>query len=145
MAKKPTNQTQSAPETTLGGKPVTEILALERGDEHSNSPATGAPGTHRTPLEGTIIPVEIEPTGKLTPTQRKEFATYRHAIQTGLETIHLHFVEVSNALHEIKKKKLYRGNYESFEEFCRAEFKMGAGQKSSFDYLRKEEPYFLFA
>jgi hypothetical protein len=25
------------------------------------------------------------------------------------------------------------------------DFRTGAGQKSSFDYLRKEEPYFLFA
>jgi hypothetical protein len=127
MAKKPTQpQTQSHHDspTTLGGKEVKEILALERGPEsdHINSRAPSAPGGDPSNPEPGTTTTEVIVAAKLSPTERKQFAKLRHEIQEGLSEMHSRFVQVGKALLEIREKKLFRGKYKNFIEFCEEEF-----------------------
>ena len=53
---------------------------------------------------------------ELTKTDQKNLARCERVIQTGLGT----FFQVGQALWDIRDNRLYRGRYESFEEYCTA-------------------------
>lgn len=54
----------------------------------------------------------------------KEFKECEEIIRKGLNS----FVDVGKALLKIKNEKLYRENYESFSEYCRARWNLGASR-----------------
>ncbi len=65
--------------------------------------------------------------GKMTTKDTRALATLEDTIQKGLGT----FVEVGNALAEIRERKLYRGTHKTFEDYCRERWDMSA------DFARK--------
>jgi hypothetical protein len=54
----------------------------------------------------------------LTPVEREQLADYEATIQRGLNT----FYEVAAAFVHIKQRKLYRAEYRTFEEYCKAKW-----------------------
>lgn len=57
----------------------------------------------------------------LTPAEADELVRHESAIERGART----FIEVGNALAAIRDKRLYRGPYQTFEDYCRARWGMG--------------------
>lgn len=55
-----------------------------------------------------------------TPAERARLEELETVIERGLET----FVEVGRALSEIRDNRLYRGEYTTFEEYCRERWRM---------------------
>lgn len=60
----------------------------------------------------------------MNPPANKRLRELELIIQEGLET----FVEVGNALLEIRKDKLYEGQFDTFEDYCRMRWQMGLRQ-----------------
>ena len=60
----------------------------------------------------------------LTPAEAQALSEYEQIIRTGLDT----FVEVGNALADIRDQRLYRTTYATFELYCRDKWKFTARQ-----------------
>jgi hypothetical protein len=59
--------------------------------------------------------IQRAPEGGLTPVEWEELARHEQVISGGLQT----FVQVGQALAEIRDRRLYRANYRTFEDYCR--------------------------
>lgn len=67
------------------------------------------------PQESGITPRTVPKTGlELTQDEKKEFKKYEKVIQNGWSN----FIEVGRALASIRDKRLYRGEFHSFNEYC---------------------------
>lgn len=63
----------------------------------------------------TVIDMRPTTATELTTAERAELGRYEAVIKRGLDT----FFEVGNALAKIRDDRLYRGEYSTFEEYCR--------------------------
>ena len=66
------------------------------------------------------MPTDIR--SQLLPDEKKELAHFEDVIQKGINT----FFAVGEALQAIKRAKLYRGEYPTFEEYCAVRWGIGA-------------------
>ena len=64
----------------------------------------------------------------LTPSEAQALTQYEQIIRKGLET----FVEVSNALLQIRDQRLFRSSHDTFEEYCREKWKFTARQANRY-------------
>lgn len=65
--------------------------------------------------EGVTKRAEEAPTEPLTENERGRLTELESVIERGLKS----FVEVGNALNEIRRSRLYRQEYKTFEQYCR--------------------------
>jgi hypothetical protein len=71
---------------------------------------------HSEPLN-TLVEMEEQATelSELSVTEQETLDSYEKIIETGLKT----FIEVGNALYQIKSNKLYRSGFTTFEAYCK--------------------------
>lgn len=67
---------------------------------------------------------DTEQAGSLTVIERESLVAYEETITRGMHT----FVEVGNALAEIRDGRLYREYYSTFEDYCRERWEMSKTQ-----------------
>jgi hypothetical protein len=57
----------------------------------------------------------------LTTNEQRDFDLYEGIVQSGIDT----FVEVGRALAEIRDRRLYRAEHDTFEDYCRERWELG--------------------
>lgn len=86
-----------------------------------------APALITNPLEATPIKAT------LTPREQQELATLETVIRSGWQT----FLEVGDALAQVRDRKLYRDKYNSIEEYCQQE--MGFSRPYAYNLMNSAE------
>lgn len=102
---------------------VQELAPDHQVNDHTATAAVLSDGND-IPLDGGGIPTVhpgVAPSGlptRLRPDEETELALCKEIIDRGLDT----FLEVGMALTTVRDKRLYRGSYDTFEDWCRAEY-----------------------
>jgi hypothetical protein len=106
-------------ETTVHGIPVA-LRSLDGQDRQSSEVGSPPNGVNKNEKEITVktnpLAVVVIPSGRLTPDEKSELASRKDKIMRGWAT----FLEVANALLEIKTMHLFR-EHGTFEDYCRKE------------------------
>jgi hypothetical protein len=78
---------------------------------------------------------EVLPAGTSGPTLASRLAALELVIERGKQT----FIQVGAALTEIKDQRLYRDQFNTFEDYCRERW--GFGRQTAYDYLKASQVY----